>query len=186
MELNRRFYPAVTGLLLGLLQTGLFFQLTFTLSSSFRTFLLVTLCWLIGSAVGVTYAAKLHVQLEAFIGLALIAYFACAILLKIVPFGTQLWPVYAVLIGLTGIYPGVFFARMAAFYTARDLFLYENNGFLVGLVLGTLLFMLFGRVILVIAPIFVAAVVVKMGDVGHNRMYDFTRNSPDYPPRSAG
>jgi len=185
MELTRHFYPALTGLLLGLLQTGLFFQLTFTLSSSFRTFLLVTLCWLIGSAVGVTYAAKLRFPLEIFIGLALIAYFACAILLKILPFGTQVWPVYAVLIALTGIYPGVFFARMAAFYTARDLFLYENNGFLIGLILGTLLFMMFGRVILFIAPVFVAVMVVKTGDIRHNRAYDFTR-SADYPPRPAG
>ena len=63
----RRMYPALVGLLLGLLQTGLYFQLSFALSSSIRTFLLVTVCWLVGSVIGIGLAKRVQVGLSAFI-----------------------------------------------------------------------------------------------------------------------
>src|SRR5215475_9724531 len=105
----KRIFPSLVGLLLGLLQTGLFFQLTFTLSSTFGTFLLVTLCWLLGSAVGVYLLAKWALPTWGFLGLALLAYGACALLLAAAPFNTTLWPLYAALVMLSGFYPGVFF-----------------------------------------------------------------------------
>jgi hypothetical protein len=148
----RRYYPAFVGLLLGLLQTGLYFQLSFMLSSSIRTFLLVTVCWLVGSVIGIGLAKRVQVGLSAFILLALAAYFACVGLLAAAPFQTQLWPVYAALIMLTGLYPGVFFVRMGALYKARDLFFRENNGFIVGLVAGTIMYLLVGRAALWILP----------------------------------
>jgi hypothetical protein len=158
-----RVYPALVGLLLGLLQTGLFFQLAFTLSSSIATFLLVTLCWLLGSAIGVLYMGKSRVPTTAFLVLALAAYAVCVLMLQAAPFNTRWWLVYGGLIVLSGFYPGVFFARMATVYTARSLFLRENNGFIVGLVLGSLLFMLLGRAALWVAPAVIAAMVYVLG-----------------------
>jgi hypothetical protein len=155
-----RYYPALVGLLLGLLQTGLYFQLSFMLSSSFRTFLLVTVCWLMGSVVGIGLAKRVQVSLSGFILLALAAYFTCVLLLVEAPFQAQLWPVYAALIMLTGLYPGVFFVRMGAFYRARDLFFRENNGFITGLVAGTLLYLLVGRMALWVLPSILAVVLI--------------------------
>src|SRR6185436_6702564 len=66
MKILRWVYPSLVGILLGLLQTGLFFQLTFTLSSSFRTFLMITVCWLLGSAVGIRIAKSAQLQLNGF------------------------------------------------------------------------------------------------------------------------
>ncbi|HEX2908010.1 MAG TPA: hypothetical protein VHO69_14165 [Phototrophicaceae bacterium] len=160
MKLFRWFYPSLVGLLLGLLQTGLFFQLTFTLSSSFRTFLMVTVCWLSGSVIGIRLARLARLPLNGFVLLALLSYFGCVILLGLAPFNTQLWPVYAALIGLTGLYPGVFFVRLGDYYAARALFFKENNGFIVGLVSGTLFFLVAGRAALWILPILAAAVVI--------------------------
>ena len=156
-------YPSTVGLLLGLLQTGLFFQLTFTLTSSFGTFLMVTLCWLLGSALGVLYAARLSIHVSLFLALALTAYFACVILLGLMPFNTGLWPLYAVLIVLSGIYPGVFFARSSRYYRVGDLFFRETNGFILGLVLGTFAFMLQGRVVLWALPVMVAGLIFIIG-----------------------
>jgi hypothetical protein len=158
----RRMYPALVGLLLGLLQTGLYFQLSFALSSSIRTFLLVTVCWLVGSVIGIGLAKRVQVGLSAFILLALAGYFACVILLAAAPFQTQLWPVYAALIVLTGLYPGVFFVRMGALYKARDLFFRENNGFIAGLVMGTLLYLLVGRSALWVLPVVLAVVLIGL------------------------
>ncbi len=172
MRVLRWVYPSLVGLLLGLLQTGLYFQLSFTLSSSFTTFLMVTVCWLIGSVIGVRLLPTIQFHLNGFLLFALLAYFACAVLLNAAPFNTQLWPLYAVLILVAGIYPGVFFARLGVVYSARDLFFRENNGFILGLISGTLLFLLFGRVALWFPPILIAAFVV----LSTNRL-----GSPDVP-----
>jgi hypothetical protein len=160
MKLLQWVYPALVGILLGLLQTGLFFQLTFTLSSSFRTFLMITVCWLLGSVLGIRLARRVKLHLNGFVLLGLVAYFACFGLLAVYPFNTQLWIVYAGFILLTGLYPGVFFVRLSEYYTARQLFFRENNGFIIGLIGGTLLFLLFGRSALWILPVLVAILVM--------------------------
>jgi len=160
MKMLHASYPVLVGVLLGLLQTGLFLQLSSTLSSGFNTFLLVTLSWLLGSAFGVYYAARIFpFQTSAFLALTLVAYAGCGILLLIAPFNARLWPVYAALILLSGVYPGVFFARMSAAYRARVLFFRENNGFIAGLIAATILFMLVGRVALWVGPLIAASVV---------------------------
>lgn len=179
MRLLRWFYPALVGILLGLLQTGLFFQLSFTLSSSFRTYLMITVCWLLGSCVGLWAAKRVRLHLNGFAILALAAYFACVVLLGLAPFNTQLWPVYGILIMLTGLYPGVFFVRLGEFYTARQLFFRENNGFIIGLVTSTLLFLAIGRTALWAMPVLAVGIVVpctllfyhRVGlDLPHNNM----------------
>ena len=153
----RSIYPALVGLLLGTLQTGLYFQLSFTLSSGFGTYLMVTLCWLLGSMIGVLWLARQRISTLAVLLLAASAYILCCLLLLIMPFNTAFVPVYAVLIVLVGIYPGVFFARMSALYRVGVLFFRENNGFIVGLALGTLLFMLLGRPALWVSPLLLIA-----------------------------
>ncbi|MCL4267616.1 MAG: hypothetical protein KJ069_30870 [Anaerolineae bacterium] len=60
---------------------------------------------------------------------------------------------------MMGITPGIFFARTAVHYSARDLFFRENNGFIIGLVGGTLLFLLTGQAALWLAPLLVSVVV---------------------------
>jgi hypothetical protein len=150
------FFPLLVGLLLGLIQTGFLFQLMFTLSSGFSTYLMMTLCWLIGSVIGALWFSKTAAPLPGFLALMLSAYGLCGILLHIAPFQTHYWPLYAGLIIVAGIYPGVFFARMNSRYLAHQLFFFENNGFIAGLAVGTILFMLFGRIILWVAPVLVA------------------------------
>jgi hypothetical protein len=169
MNLLRWIYPSIVGLLLGLLQAGLFFQLSFTLSSSIRTFLMVTVCWLLGSVMGIRLAKQTRWSLHRFIVLALLAYFACVVLLGAAPFNTQLWPVYALFIVLTGLYPGVFFVRLGDQYRARDLFFRENNGFIVGLVAATILFLVVGRAALWLSPVVVAALVMFCSHHLHSR-----------------
>jgi hypothetical protein len=123
---------------------------------------MVTVCWLLGSVVGIHLARQTRLSLNSLILVAIAAYFACVLLLAAAPFNTRLWPVYAFLVMLTGLYPGMFFARMSAAYPARALFFHENNGFIVGLVLGSLLFTLLGRSVLWVAPIITAVVVYAL------------------------
>jgi hypothetical protein len=160
MKIVRAIYPSLVGLLLGLLQTGLFFQLSFTLSSSFRTFLMITLCWLLGSVIGLRLAKQVTWSLNWVLVMALVAYFACVIVLGVAPFQTQIWPIYAGLIVIIGLYPGLFFVRLSRYYTAGTLFFRENNGFILGLISGTLLFLILGRSALWTMPILAAGAVI--------------------------
>ena len=159
MKMLRGIYPSLVGLLLGSLQTGLYFQLSFTLSSSFRTFLLVTVCWLIGSVIGIGIAKQARLPLNSLLVLAIAMYFACAALLGTAPFNTELWPVYALFIVVSGLYPGVFFVRLNQYYRAQILFFRENNGFIAGIVIGTLLFLVAGRPALWFIPLLLAGMV---------------------------
>lgn len=154
-----RVYPALVGLLLGVVQTALFLQLSFALSSTFGTFLLVTLSWLLGSALGAGLLAALPLRLRAFLALLLAAYAGVVALLTLAPFNTALWPLYGALIAAAGVYPGVFFARQAQHYRTSDLFFGENNGFILGMVTATLLFLLLGRPALWAGPPLLAAIV---------------------------
>lgn len=160
MRLMRALYPSIVGLYLGLLQTGYFFQLTFMLSSGFTTYLMVTLCWLAGSAAGTGFLYRWRIASKLLLIFGLLAYGACALLVLAQPFNTSLWPIYALLVLITGIYPGVFFARMSRVYSAGALFFRENNGFLAGLVAGTILFMLAGRPVLWVMPVIFGAVLL--------------------------
>lgn len=160
----RWFYPIFVGILLGLLQTGLYFQLSFTLSSSFQTFLMVTVSWLTGSVLGITLAKRFQLNPSLFLLVGLMAYFACAALLVLAPYNTGLWFVYALLIILVGLYPGVFFNTMQKYYSAQVLFFRENNGFIIGLITGTLLFMLLGRSVLWIFPSILTGLLLLLGD----------------------
>jgi hypothetical protein len=171
-RLLRTVYPLIVGILLGVLQTGLFFQLSFTLSSSFGTFLMITLAWLVGSAIGLLVSSRISFDSGIFVVLSLVAYFICGVLVRAAPFNTHLWPLYAVLIMLTGLYPGVFFARMGQIYTARQLFFTENNGFILGLVSGTLLFLLLGRIVLWVLPFILTAVVLAIREPVPARLLD--------------
>jgi hypothetical protein len=140
------------GLLLGFLQSGLFFLLTFTLSAGFATYLLITLCWLMGGIFGVVYVKRLKVSLRSLLILMLFSYILCGWVAESSPFNTRIWVFYGCLIACAGIYPGVFFARASNFYAAHVLFFWENNGFIAGVVISTLSFMVLGRAALWTLP----------------------------------
>lgn len=154
--MTRLLLPSLVGVLLGFVQTGLFLQLAFTLSSSITTYLTITLCWLIGSAIGVLFLTRLRWSLVQYLLLAMFAYALCGIMLVLQPFETRLLPLYAVAIVAIGVYPGVFFQRMTGRYSARSLFFFENNGFIVGVVISTLAFMVAGQIVLWIVPMVIS------------------------------
>jgi hypothetical protein len=122
------------------------------------------------SVVGIRLAKHTKLHLNGFALLGLLAYFACVGLLGLTPFNTQLWPLYAGLILLTGLYPGVFFVRLSGYYTARQLFFSENNGFIIGLAGGTVLFLLWGRSALWGLPVLVGILAMWCTSIFFNRV----------------
>jgi hypothetical protein len=154
----RWLYPFIAGLLFGVVQTGYFFQLTFALSSTYGTFLLVTLAWLAGSLVGLRLNRARVLSLRVGPWLCVLPYGAALLLLGALPFHAEVWPIYGLLIAISGIFAGVFFARMGAvIQPVRWLFFAENNGFILGIVACTLAFLAWGRLTLWIVPAALAA-----------------------------
>jgi len=158
MSTPTRYYPGVVGLLLGVVQVGYFLQLSLNMSSSFSTYLLVTLCWLIGSGLGAVWLHRLPVPTNGYLVLLLVAYGVCAALVTAAPFDAQMRLIYGALVIISGVYPGVFFARLGKTHHAQSLFFMENNGFIAGLVIATLAFLVIGRVALWGLPVVLCAV----------------------------
>jgi hypothetical protein len=146
----RWIYLLLVGIFFGALQTAYFFRLSFALASTYNTFLMVTLAWLAGSLIG------LRVRLPLRLGswLCLMPYLLAQVLVNGLPYRADLWPIYAMLVLFSGIFSGLFFAQMGEVVRpVRRLFFIENNGFIIGLVGSTFLYLVGGRVLLWIAPI---------------------------------
>lgn len=154
----RWLYPFIAGLLFGVVQTGYFFQLTFALSSTYGTFLLVTLAWLAGSLAGLRLNRVQVLSLRVGPWLCVLPYGATLLLLGALPFHSEVWPIYSLLIVISGIFSGLFFARMGTvIQPVRWLFFAENNGFILGIAGCTLAFLAWGRLTLWIIPAMLAA-----------------------------
>src|SRR5947209_7113111 len=100
----RWFYPLLVGMLFGSIQTAYFFRLNFALASTYQTFLMVTLAWLLGSGIGLR--SKLTLRPAPWI--CLLPYLAAQLLVNALPFRGDLWPVYAILVLISGTASGIF------------------------------------------------------------------------------
>jgi hypothetical protein len=153
----RWLYPFTVGILFGILQTSFFIRLSFALASTFGTFLMVTLAWLAGSMVGLHLSTARYATLKNGLAIAIIPYLVIQALLALFPFQSALWPLYAVLIITSGAFSGIFFARMGSVVKpVRHLFFAENNGFLLGIVLYSLLYLVLPQILLLFVPLLFA------------------------------
>jgi hypothetical protein len=131
-----RVFALTFGLLLALLQTGYFFHLSVRLTAAYPSYLTVLVGWLAGSAVGLAMARR-HGGTLRWIGAALLAYYVSYGLLRLFPYDLSLLPLHAVAVFVCGIMAGVFFVEARPLLpTAAALFFWENNGFVLGWLVG--------------------------------------------------
>jgi hypothetical protein len=146
-------YPFLIGLLFGFIQTGYFIRLSFALASTYGTFLMVTLAWLAGSIAGLRLNSVRRLTLSGGMWLCIVPYLVALLFVYTHPFQGQWWPIYTLLIFMSGSFSGLFFARTGEVISpVRHLFFVENNGFLLGLTLLPVLYLLFGQIMLWILP----------------------------------
>jgi|SRR5262245_20566981 len=150
---------ALTGVLLGQLQWGVFFLLQSFLASTAVVYLLGTLCWLIGSLIGLVVRGE---RGELFWAAGMIgAYYAFAVLAAGHPYQLGWLSVLLPLIALMGCYAGRFFRYRARHFAApKWLFFTENCGFVLGIVLTIGLLFSFGSSALLSAPLVVSVLVL--------------------------
>lgn len=151
-KMMHRGLALVVGVWLATLQISLFLSLELLLSSAYLTFVVVILSWIIGGALGVWVpAGRWSLPLMLLAGLTPYASFG---LLALSPYNTALIWLHGLLIMTTALYAGHFFQQeRRRFDQIGDLFFWENNGFVLGLVVGVLGFVFYGRPFLYAIPL---------------------------------
>lgn len=136
------------GVLFAVVQFGLFFQLQLRLTAAYPSFLTVTLAWLIGSVAGLWLGRRGQSTLGFKIWLAasLVSYYLVMVLLRVFPYTIALLPVLGLLIVICGIQAGQFFAaNRSLLESSASLFFWENNGFVLGWIVGYAGYVAFGN-----------------------------------------
>ncbi len=154
----------VTGTLLGLEQMGIFFLLEGRVSSSIVTYLAVTLAWLCGTLVGLRWPAGGRLDPGRPLVAGLVGYYAILILVTVTPYDLRWLAAYGPLTAMVGYFAGYFFrALVRRTDDPQRLFLFENNGFIVGLIATAIGVMVFGVRFALLAPALVGGLLVIWG-----------------------
>jgi hypothetical protein len=143
------------GVLFAVVQTGLFFQLQLRLTAAYPSFLTVTLAWLVGSVAGLWLGGRDRGAngFKIWMGASLLSYYLVMILLRMAPYRIELLPALGLLIVVGGIQAGHFFgANRALLESSASLFFWENNGFVLGWIVGYAGFVGFGTAFHWFAP----------------------------------
>lgn len=151
--------PFVAGLHFAILQTSYFLLLEAYLSSQSLSYFVTLFFWLLGLLLGLNLGADRW--FVGLLGAGVLGYYATFALTRALPFHAALYPVAAVASVVSGLLPGFFF-RFAArrWANVRGPLLYENNGFLLGLVFSLRGAIHFGGHLLAFGPVAGAALVL--------------------------
>ena len=148
-----------TGVLLGLLQWGVFFMLQSYLASTAMVYLLGTSVWLIGSVIGLAVAGE-GGELWWAAGMV-VAYYVFRYVALAYPYNLACLPLLLVMIAIMGGYAGRFFRyRSKLFGAPKWLFFIENCGFVIGMVCTIVALFHIGASVLITAPLIGSALVL--------------------------
>ncbi len=153
----------LTGVHLGLLQTGLLLALQRAISAAHDTYALVVGAWLAGALVGLW----LETRPAWLLLVGVVAYIGVQAVLSSASFSPYPALVWAPAILLSGLYSGRYFtAAIANGGDPGTVFARETYGFLVGALVSLLAAVFGGRASLVLAPLITRAVLLGIGPLG--------------------
>lgn len=137
----------LAGIYFAIVQYAYYFLLEAYLSSSAMSFFIALVFWLIGFLIGLNI--KKTNRLIPLISLSAVAYYCGFLVNQIYPFNKNILFLISILIVISGISPGYFFvACKNNFAHIKQLFIYENNGFIVGLFFSLLAILFYGDIFL--------------------------------------
>lgn len=143
-------YALISGLHFALLQFGYVLLLQMNLSSTYLTYMIISLSWITGSLLGLWW--KTLNPLPA-LATGIASYYLIYTVIALHPFEAFILPLSAMGIMLTGLWAGRFFVILIPLFEKTDqLFLMENNGFILGIMAIFLGFSLFGTHFMLWAP----------------------------------
>ena len=145
-------YAVVCGTYFSFLQFSYFFVLESTISSASLTYLTTITAWITGAVAGLSARQQCSVKLEAlWTVMALGAFYLLSLVAALFPFDNRFLILYAALVMVSGSYSGYFFNRSKSSYgNIKALFYWENNGFILGMILSFMGMSFFGLIFLYI------------------------------------
>jgi len=156
--INRNLYAFVTGVHFGVLQIAYLLILQLSISSTYLTYMVIVMSWMVGAAVGLWWK-RVHTELGLCAGL--VSYYLIYLLAGFAPPSRLTLLVSALGVAITGIWAGRFFIVMQPLFRRVDgMFFHENNGFFVGVVTVFIGFTLTGLPFLLWAPLVTATTLV--------------------------
>lgn len=139
------------GVFFSITQFTYFFLLEVFLSSRAVPFFIALFFWLTGFLAGLNL--KKPKLLWLLTGICIAAYYVALMLVRSFPFHYGMLPIVGGCIAVSGVLPGYFFFdSQKRFGKAKDLFLHENNGFILGIILSLLGMVFAGKWMLAWAP----------------------------------
>ena len=141
------FFVFLVGFFFAFLQFSFFFTLQANVSSAGLTYLITTVCWLGGAVIGLSIRRTLAVKYEnLMIVTGAAGFYLVHLLVQWRPFDNAYFVIYAPLMVLSSIYAGYFFNSFRGrFNNVKNLFFWENNGFMFGIASSFLAVSLIGQ-----------------------------------------
>lgn len=150
----RKAYVFGGGVFFAMLQFSYFVLLEWQLSSAWTTYMTVTLSWMLGIIAGLWFGMRYAVSEKWLQFLNIPVYYGLWCGLSWRPFDNTLLILYAFCVFVSGACAGRFFVNnVARMGDARKFLLYENNGFITGLLAGFLFFSFAGKWFLAVVPL---------------------------------
>ncbi|MBI4666739.1 MAG: hypothetical protein HY751_10065 [Nitrospinae bacterium] len=160
-------FAFLAGIYFALLQTGYFWGLAVYMTSAYQGFATVTVAWLAGSGLGL-FAGRftgspVFTNRWFWAPAGLGAFYLSMALLRTHPFDLSLIWAHGSMVAISGAGAGVFFAdNRNLFQKTARLFYHENNGFVLGWLVGFAGFVFGGFAFSWLAPAAIAAIVTPM------------------------
>jgi len=141
------FFVFLVGFFFAFLQFSFFFTLQANVSSAGLTYLITTVCWLGGAVIGLSIRSPVAVKYEnLMIVTGAAGFYLVHLLVQWRPFDNAYFVIYAPLMVLSSIYAGYFFNSFRGrFNNVKNLFFWENNGFMFGIASSFLAVSLIGQ-----------------------------------------
>ena len=134
-----------------MLQFSYFFLLLINVTSTYITYMTVVIAWMLGTLIGLVLP-RLNATIAMVLGVA--GYYATYAWTVNNPLSPITLPLAAVGVAITGLWAGRFFVVMRPLFVRVDrMFLHENNGFLVGIIMVFVGFTMVGRPFLLWTPL---------------------------------
>ncbi|MFQ6604617.1 MAG: spermidine synthase [Fidelibacterota bacterium] len=146
-----------SGVHFGILQSAIYFIILCNVTATFIGYFAMVLAWVGGVVLSLQERVRLSYRTSLFVSCG--AYYFLLGLTGFLPPYHGLIPIIALLIGLIAFPAGTFFKYFAGQTTPYRIFFHENNGFIIGNLLGLLFFLIFGIRLMYWAPLISLALV---------------------------
>ncbi|MBI2418019.1 MAG: hypothetical protein HYV28_08985, partial [Ignavibacteriales bacterium] len=139
------------GLFFGILQSAIYFSVLVFVTATFMGYFIIMLMWVSGAAIVLRVNFTFNIRTS--LTFTLCIFYLFLLVVKTSTPSVWLYPLYGIMVLCMAFPSGQIIKLFAEKISAGSLFLQENNGFIIGSILGFILFLKFGVRFIYLAPV---------------------------------